>query len=239
MQSEEIPDLQGIVEYVGVSKANVQSLVVASLKKRQVAMVADRLAARAWVVDDPAAPGQRIQWLAAICGGHVMSPDYIIKDVGSFLTYKRATVTRRWLWVSNDFVVAHPVLGAIILDAMRTGACKWVKLVTREAFLAKIKASIAKRPRTYYVIALVSEKEKKLDKDRVGEKQMAVFMPPHPTVQHLFLCRNFLQSHNFCPNACAPPYLQAFASRKCVFVARTFLRFASHVSGRSLGAAGL
>ena len=158
-------DFQGITVHVGPLKAAVESLVVAGLNVRQAVMVADRLAARAWVVDDPTAPGQRIQWMAALHGGHVVSPDYIIVNAGAYVSFNKATATRRWLWMSNDFAVAHPVLADIVRSALGTGGSRWSKLPSRDAFLNKIKSSVAVRERTFYVIALVSEKEKRMDKD--------------------------------------------------------------------------
>ena len=168
-------DFQGITVNVGPLKAAVETLVVAGLNVRQAVIVADRLAARrAWVVDDPTAPGQRIQWMAALHGGHVVSPGYIIGNAGAYVSFKKATATRRWLWMSNDFAVAHPVLADIVRSALGTGGSRWSKLPSRDAFLNKIKLSVAKVTRTFYVIALVSEKEKRMDKD--GANQMFAYV---------------------------------------------------------------
>ena len=165
MRSEAVLNFQAIAVHVGPMQAKVEALVVASLKKGRAAIVADRLDAQAWVVEDPSAPGQRIQWMAAIRGGHVVSSEYVVSGVGPFVTFKRATITRRWLWVSAEFAIAHPILAAIVGGVLGTGASRWSKVLTRDSFLAKIKSSKAQRARTFYVIALVTATEKRVDKD--------------------------------------------------------------------------
>lgn len=165
MPAEATLNLETIAVHIGPLKAPLAALVAASLARGRVVTVADRLDARAWVVEDPSAPGQRILWLATLHGGYVLSPEYVNSGTGMFLAFKKATITRRWLWVSPEFAIAHPILAAIVGGAVGTGASRWSKISSRDAYLAKIKSSRAKRARNFYVIALVSEKEKRLDKD--------------------------------------------------------------------------
>lgn len=219
--------------YVGPLQAKFELLVLAELKKKRVATVADRIDAQAWVVDNPTAPGQRIEWLAAIRGGHVVSPEYVLSGAGPFLTFKRATTTRRWVWVSSEFAAAHPILAAIVCGAVGTGISSWAKVLTRDSFLAKIASSKAKRARTYYVIALVSAKEKRLDKDGNTDLMFDVCW----TVVAYAYCSAWSNAVIATP---APLIRsQELRSRKCVFSASSFMAFVRLVSGRSLGIAGL
>ena len=69
------------------------------------------------------AMGQRISWQAGLNGCVVATQEFICSAgaSGAATVYKQATVTKRALWMSDNFVASHAVLAAIVAAAADMG----------------------------------------------------------------------------------------------------------------------
>jgi hypothetical protein len=110
----------------------------AQCRKLHVELVADRLQADMVLVSSVAQLGQRTTWCLALCGGSAVTYDYIIKNFksGTALVFKKAVASKRLIYVSDAFRLAHPEL-ARILDFKASGeGSKW-KFLAKDVFLHK------------------------------------------------------------------------------------------------------
>ena len=110
---------------------------------------------------DPAQPGQRVGWVAALTGALIATPEFVMSDgkSGACIAHEPAAIAqRRFVWVSQAFVAAHPRISALVQAAASLPASKWQMLETQAKFLAHEAKGLNK-------IALVT----------VGQKENALF----------------------------------------------------------------
>ena len=111
------------------------------------------------VVDNVAAPGERVLWHATLRGCLVASSEMICQGRGSAVQWAAAIHTRRRLWISARFARENPRVAEIAVAAVRAPGSRWCRLLTKNAFLTSARA----RQRTYDTLALVTAPEKRLE----------------------------------------------------------------------------
>ena len=105
--------------------------------------VRDRSTANVFVVRDMASIGKGIQWCVALNGGVVASLEYAKSGgaSGPATTYKRATASRRCLWLSPAFAASHAELARVIDAACRRKGSVWRRMAAKDDFLQRATAS--------------------------------------------------------------------------------------------------
>lgn len=85
-----------------------------------------KVGADLFIVPNPGRPGMRIRWAAVLGGAAIVSPDVIKTGRGPVVRYVPAVTTRRTVWVSSAFRVAHPAVFDIIKGVTaQMWASKW------------------------------------------------------------------------------------------------------------------
>lgn len=119
-------------------------------------VVNSRLEAAVAVVANPARPGQRLSWHAALCGCAIVCPQTVLGGQGPALVWSPAVRRRRRLWTSRAWAAAHPTLAEILAAALRAVDSQWVRLSTKALFMASLR-----RSRLSEVVGLVTKAEKR------------------------------------------------------------------------------
>ena len=153
----------------------------ASLRFLKLHRVYNRLEASVFLVCNVNEPGQRIQWCASLGGGVLCDLKYVMSKGhnGQTLGFKRATITKRTLWASPNFIAAHPEVHRILQAKSREAPGKFTWIANKYQFAALSVRRAASGNRTECV-ALVTAAEQR-DMDRWGP--------------------NFTQAHALCPQA--------------------------------------
>ncbi len=129
-----------------------------ALARNAMTVHAQRMQAKLFLVADPAAPGRRTRLAAALTGGRVAEPRFVLSGGkrGASIQYRSAMETRRLVWMSRRFKAEHAQLAGLVDQAVALPRCKWRVLPTRTAFLREhAKAVGRRRGRQWVVIALV------------------------------------------------------------------------------------
>ena len=96
-----------------------------------------------------------IKWRAALAGGWILSPAALLGQLSALL-YFRATLVKRWLWVSEEFQNQEPGIWRVIETACAESGSQWTLLPSIDAFVVK-RARHTKEPAR--CVALVSSHE--------------------------------------------------------------------------------
>lgn len=106
------------------------------------------------------AMGQRISWQAGLNGCVVATQEFICSAgaSGAATVYKQATVTKRALWMSDNFVASHAVLAAIVAAAADRGGSNWTRFHSRANFVARATALAGRAPTQCLALVNVNEK---------------------------------------------------------------------------------
>jgi hypothetical protein len=110
------------------------SSIASELAKKGVNMTLDKMEARLFVVDNLVKPGERIQWLAALHGGWLVTVSRVLMGKGAFVKYMRAVSQSRSAYMTNNFYQQHPQIAQIVAGACGSGT-KWRLLHTRAEYL--------------------------------------------------------------------------------------------------------
>lgn len=129
------------------------------LAAAEMQRVTDRSMADAFIVQDMANIGRGILFCVALNGGVVASLEYAKSGGarGPATTYKRATASRRWLWLSPAFAASHAHLARVIDSACRKRGSAWTRMASKDDFLQRVGASNSKT--INQCIALVNKDE--------------------------------------------------------------------------------
>ena len=92
-----------------------------ALGKRRILRETDLSRARAFVVNDVAAPPHLVGLAAALIGGLVVSTAYFLNPPGPVLRYDRALRLNRRVWISDSFRRASPVTVQLLVKAVAAG----------------------------------------------------------------------------------------------------------------------
>jgi len=111
------------------------SSIAPELAKKGVSMTRDKMEARMFVVDNLEQPGERIQWLAAVHGGWLVTASQVLVGKGAFVKYMQAVSQRRLVYMTNNFYQQHPQIAQIVAGACASSGSKWRLLHTREEYL--------------------------------------------------------------------------------------------------------
>ena len=109
-----------------------------------------------FVLQDLTAPGQRVLWNVMLAGGTLVSLPYLLTGTGPVLSYKRAVSTRRSVWISEAFHLAHPTLVNIMIIRLAAGPpVRWKIMASREEFVAAAARNRAAARSTWAFLAFV------------------------------------------------------------------------------------
>eukprot|EP00959_Pyramimonas_sp_CCMP1952_P020280 427882-Pyramimonas_sp.AAC.1 len=88
----------------------------------------NRAEADIFVVGDVEAPGQRIRFACGLVGGILCTFSYLESQgaAGMALAFKPHVSSRRIVWLSGEFLRAHPSLSDVIITAAGRSSSKWV-----------------------------------------------------------------------------------------------------------------
>ena len=78
-----------------------------------------------FIVKNVANVPMRVLWNAALCGGVICGPEYVIHGDGPCMTYHAALGTQRLLWMTDRFVRAH---GSLSHGTLHRMVCERVHL---------------------------------------------------------------------------------------------------------------
>lgn len=118
------------------------------------------------LTDDPGNTYRCNVWAALFCGLRLATPTYILTGSmqGASIQYKSVLDTKRYVWISDEFVDANPDETDIIVRAIATRgkSSKWVMISTGYEFLERsVKFSAPKGGGKYRAIALVTDAQKR------------------------------------------------------------------------------
>ena len=91
------------------------------------------------ILPDPARPGQRASWIAALTGARLVVPEFIATQgqCGACVQHVPAAINqRRRVWISDACMAGHPRIGRIVDEARRLPQSRWRRLPTQAAFCA-------------------------------------------------------------------------------------------------------
>ena len=126
--------------------------------------IGDRLAADIFMVEDPAAPGQRTKWAAALRGRTLVTPARVAGRGGVSVCYAPAINAKRCVWISGEFAQQHPIISQLVRDCSRQRGSQW-RLLCRSAFDRAIalddgRTKRCKRPKETLGLVTIAEKNK-------------------------------------------------------------------------------
>ena len=77
---------------------------------------ADRTQADVYIVSSPAHPGQRTGWCVALRGGTLTTSEYLLSNGqnGAAIVFKSATRTEQKVFVTEEFIAAHPTISELL-----------------------------------------------------------------------------------------------------------------------------
>ena len=104
--------------------------------------------ASAFVVANPSKLSQHMQWQACLRGLPCLAP-----DLACHITFRRATSTKRSIWVSDAFQQQRPTLATLVLRAIQEPSSLW-RQISHQQFQTLKLTGLQK-------IALVSSGERK------------------------------------------------------------------------------
>ena len=131
----------------------------------------ERHEAHLYIVPDPAKPGQRTSWAVGLTGGRIATEQFLLSGgrEGASVVYTPALDSKRFLWLSPEFIKQHAVLHGIIRASMaHHSSNKWVLILRRQTFVDRYAA--ASKGHKNEFLALVTKSEKKKDGGRVQQK---------------------------------------------------------------------
>ena len=98
-----------------------------AIAKLSMVTVTDPAKSNVFVVPDPGDPGQRLQWYAVLFGIRIVSKEFLQSGGrrGASVVFKPAISTRRAIWMSARFLVAHPSLAHIVQQVVGRPGNKW------------------------------------------------------------------------------------------------------------------
>ena len=133
------------------------------LSKNGVPQVPNRIDAKMFVILNPAAAGERINWVAKICGGYIVNVDILLTGVGIGFAFKAAATTRRQVWISEKFRQKNEGVALCIEGAISNfgKGCKFKVLRGDRTVFEEAHAQARAARRKKEVLALVTEKEKR------------------------------------------------------------------------------
>ena len=94
-----------------------------------------------FIQNDPAHPGQRVQWVAALTGALIAVPEFLCTrgKSGACVAYAPAAIAqRRKVWLSEAFTEAHARIAAFVQAAAGLPASQWTVVSTRDDFVAAV-----------------------------------------------------------------------------------------------------
>ena len=100
----------------------------------------ERAEATVFVVEDATCPGERALLQAAARGGLVMDVALLLGQAGLFLRYRTAMKTKRRIFITDQFAVAHPDFSDAVERAASAEGSQWR---TRRGDVADSKANEA------------------------------------------------------------------------------------------------
>ena len=76
---------------------------------------------------------------SALAGGIVVSSEEFLQDgMGSVSAFDPAITTRRFVWMSDAFVEAEPILADLVSRSTRLPKSRWTRMATLSDFVAKV-----------------------------------------------------------------------------------------------------
>ena len=159
------PRLSGKSIFVDAAIQGTVAEFQATLRKYKLSQVYAREKADMFMVADIKSPGLRVSWAAALLGGIITTQDYVDSGGmrGPSLVYKPAVNSKRCLWCSPAFELAHPEVHRL-LRACSQGKPKW----TWSSSKSDAVRTAAARKRTgndAEIIFLVTRQEQSFDED--------------------------------------------------------------------------
>ena len=110
-----------------------------AMQGRQMTRVLSPTQATLIIVEDPGAPGLRMQFAAGLCGGVLATEEYFkTKGHGAAVAYCRATAIKRQVHVTFSFMEENPGAAGDLLEAMGQPLCKWKYLPDSNAVTAGV-----------------------------------------------------------------------------------------------------
>ena len=121
--------------------------------------VADRTMANVFVVRTPADPGQRTGWVVALRGGVVTTSEYLLNDgqLGAAIAFKQATKNRKWVYLDDSFMTAHPTVSQLLIVCGTQRESKWIFLQSRDE-VQRIHANLSGKGRDNMLLVFVSKR---------------------------------------------------------------------------------
>jgi len=123
--------------------------------------VSTRLEAKMFVVKRPADAGDRINWIAKLIGGYIVSAAHLRTRRGVGLAFKPAAKTKRSLWISPAFKQKYEGVAACIRGALQNYGESKIKLIDDRGTFEAERARARAAKRNKEVVGLVTSSEKK------------------------------------------------------------------------------
>lgn len=123
-------------------------------------VVHNRMEADIIIAVDPANPGQRSSWAAALRGAYLATPDLILKGTSPHIKYVSPLTIERNLFLSPKFIDKHKELTQLLREACGCAGSKWVIFANMDEFNKRFRAA-QKTHRHGYYKALITSKESK------------------------------------------------------------------------------
>lgn len=128
-----------------------------------VKMTNDFSRATLYVLEDVAAPGQRITWNTMFRPCLLASQQLVLRGDGPWIRHEPSFTTSTFVYLTREFQQQHVYISDLIKSCLRPGVSsrqlRWKLLGTREEWEAKRQAKTAKRF-PFHCLCLCTEKEK-------------------------------------------------------------------------------